>query len=190
MATKPAVTYTHDANGTNSIAPTAGLQSDGYADGAIPTAQELNGLLGNITEHCQYLADGALEGNHSITGNLTVTDTLAASGPVVHGGVYRGDIDSGADDLAVGDVAVAFVDSTAAASPAILTGMAGGGADGRMIELWNVSASNQINLSHESASSSAANRFLCPGGAALSLALGERAIARYDSSVSRWRVSK
>lgn len=96
---------------------------------------------------------------------------------------------SGSDNLAIAaDTGILRADP--AAGGGTLTGMTGG-ADGRAVEIWNVDAgSDTVTLAHQSASSTAANRFICPGGANLVLAVGERASARYFSSESRWRVSK
>lgn len=70
-----------------------------------------------------------------------------------------------------------------------ITGMSISQVDGQVCEIWNV-GSNNIVLKHQSASSTAANRFICTGGADITLAADEVALLRYDSTTSRWRVRK
>jgi hypothetical protein len=68
-----------------------------------------------------------------------------------------------------------------------VTGMVAG-VDGEPREIWNVGSQN-IVLANESASSSATNRFLTTSGADVTLTPNRCAIARYDSTTQRWRVS-
>jgi hypothetical protein len=58
--------------------------------------------------------------------------------------------------------------------------------DGQEHIIWNV-GSNAIVLVHESASSTAANRFTTSTGADLTLAAGKCACLVYDGTSSRWR---
>lgn len=75
-----------------------------------------------------------------------------------------------------------------ATSPVTVTGIAGG-LDGIAFEWVNVSA-NAVTLPHQSASSTAANRFLCKGSTDIVLAQDETAVFRYDGTASRYRVRK
>lgn len=68
-----------------------------------------------------------------------------------------------------------------------VTGLAGGSIN-RRITIVNTAAALNLVLAHESASSSASNRFLCPGAANLTLAPGATRDAVYDGTSSRWRV--
>lgn len=68
-----------------------------------------------------------------------------------------------------------------------VTGMAAG-QDMEPRWIWNVGAQN-IVLSNESASSTAANRFTTATGADLTLAANKCALAFYDATSSRWRVT-
>lgn len=70
-----------------------------------------------------------------------------------------------------------------------LTGLGVGQVDGQAAEVWNVGANNLV-LAHQSASSAAANRFICTGAADITLAADEVALLRYDAAASRWRVRK
>lgn len=62
-----------------------------------------------------------------------------------------------------------------------------GGADGRLLIILNVTAAQTLILSHDSASSSAANRFMLPNDTSLSMSKDSGAIFWYDSTSSRWR---
>lgn len=76
-----------------------------------------------------------------------------------------------------------------ASFPVSITGLAIAQVDGQESEIWNVGAAN-ITLSHQSASSTAANRFICTGGADIVLAADEIALCRYDATTSRFRIRK
>lgn len=68
-----------------------------------------------------------------------------------------------------------------------ITGLQGG-SDGREIILENISAANTITLSNQDASSSAANRFILPGGVNVALPFGRTVKLIYDGTSSRWRI--
>lgn len=59
---------------------------------------------------------------------------------------------------------------------------------GQIHRIWNV-GSNNIVLAHQSASSTAANRFLNSTGANITLAANDCADLQYDAADSRWRVT-
>ena len=75
--------------------------------------------------------------------------------------------------------------SAASGSP-VLTGMAAGAA-GRILDLINYGAI-AIALGHADTGSAAANRFICPGLANLSVRAGGGVLVIYDGPNSRWRV--
>lgn len=66
------------------------------------------------------------------------------------------------------------------------TGMTGG-VDGRTIFFHNDGATNPIVIKHESASSTAANRFTLPSATDSTIQPGGCAIFMYDGTASRWR---
>jgi hypothetical protein len=68
-----------------------------------------------------------------------------------------------------------------------LTGLSIGQVDGQIAEIWNV-GTNPLVLADDSASSTAANRFLIPGGAALTLNARGKVLLRYRGAMSRWEV--
>lgn len=73
-----------------------------------------------------------------------------------------------------------------------LTGLTFGGGgvgDGQVHLLVNV-GSNDLVLAHESASSTAGNRFLCSTGANITLSANQAADIIYDGTTQRWRVFK
>ncbi len=69
-----------------------------------------------------------------------------------------------------------------------VTGLSVSQVDGQECEAWNV-GSFGLTLAHQSGSSAAANRFITDDGRDTILEPSERAELRYDSTVSRWRVS-
>lgn len=70
-----------------------------------------------------------------------------------------------------------------------VTGLSISQTDGDMHVIVNV-GSNDIVLKHESASSTAANRFLCSTGADITLTANQAAEIWYDGTTQRWRVFK
>lgn len=70
-----------------------------------------------------------------------------------------------------------------------VTGISASQTNGRLLRLLNI-GSNALTLTHESGSSAAANRFLCPGSANFSLAANAFVDAWYDGGSSRWRLGR
>lgn len=70
----------------------------------------------------------------------------------------------------------------------ILTGIAGGLADRRLV-ITNVDTTDSLTMTHD-ATSTAANRFLCPGNRNFILGPGNSVELFYDGTSSRWRVMK
>lgn len=74
------------------------------------------------------------------------------------------------------------------ATTSVLTGIdATAVQDGDTFELTNVSA-NAIDIGHQDAASTAANRIISPTGATYQLGPDETVLIRYDSSTARWRL--
>lgn len=74
------------------------------------------------------------------------------------------------------------------ATPRNLTGIVAPAATGSMLWLSNINtAAVTITLVHD-ATSTAANRFICPGYANYALTRGTTVLLVYDNSVARWRV--
>ncbi len=74
-----------------------------------------------------------------------------------------------------------------ASTPVNLTGIVAG-QDGQELFIWNVGATNTITITHQTVST-AANQFFTTTAANLALAAGKCAIAMYDGTTARWRVS-
>lgn len=74
-----------------------------------------------------------------------------------------------------------------ATTPVNLTGIVAG-VDGQELFIWNVGATNTITITHQTVST-AANQFFTTTGANIALAAGKCAIAMYDGTTARWRVS-
>lgn len=67
-----------------------------------------------------------------------------------------------------------------------ITGLAVGHVDGQECRVWNVGG-NDIVIAHQSASSTAANRFACHTGADITAHPGESLGLVYDAATARWR---
>ncbi len=77
--------------------------------------------------------------------------------------------------------------TTNGGGPYNITGLAGGFA-GLQSTIYNIHASDQINLTHQDVASQAINRFICPGGLTQSIPAGTNARITYDNTTQRWRV--
>jgi hypothetical protein len=127
-------------------------------------------------------ADGTMEFTGHAHADLESTETLALQGditPTILSADQNNYNPTGLADATIVRLEASGADKT-------ITGLAGG-ADGRVIILMNIGTTYNIFLIHESASSSAANRFDNP------LALNNSIVPRgmialiYDSTTSRWR---
>lgn len=74
-----------------------------------------------------------------------------------------------------------------ASVPVSITGIEGG-SDGRVLWLFVPTGSSEITLTNEDASSLAANRFVLPGDANITMTVGQVAQFYYDNLISRWRL--
>lgn len=79
MATKPSFIPAWCTTGTRA-APTPPEQASGWSSGDRPSAQQLNWLVGLLGDWSAYLSDGALAGNHTITGTLGVSGLTTLNG--------------------------------------------------------------------------------------------------------------
>jgi hypothetical protein len=73
MSTKPATvpTWATDVSAAL-LTPTAGKRARGFVPGKRPAAQYFNWLANAAGAWFQYLSDGALSGDHTLAGNLTL----------------------------------------------------------------------------------------------------------------------
>lgn len=181
------------------VEPPSGTKDTGWGTGEKPANSYFNWFWNLVYQWISYLDAGALEGDHSITGNasvfgaLTVTgdtvlDELEVGGQMVQTASYALVMSASTshDDVAIGDASIIFAEPLG--TSVTVTSFAGG-LNGRGIEIWNVGAYS-FDLLNEYPGANTANRLACPGSANLTLAPGERAFARYDGNISRWRVAK
>lgn len=70
-----------------------------------------------------------------------------------------------------------------------ITGLAISQVDGQEFSIVNV-GTNNLTFSHQSASSTAANRFICTGGVDIVLATDEELLGWYDNTTQRYRLRK
>lgn len=94
----------------------------------------------------------------------------------------KAQITANQNDYAVGDGTMFRLSSDASRN---ITGIAGG-ADGRIIYLFNVGAQD-IVLTNADAASAEANRILTGTGASVTVAANGQAVLVYDGTSSRWR---
>jgi hypothetical protein len=83
-----------------------------------------------------------------------------------------------------------FLRLTANAANTSMTGGRGTPPDGSVFLIVNIAAAGTLTLVHQSASSSAANRFLCSTGADIVLSPNQAADLIYDGTTQRYRVFK
>ncbi|MGP1254921.1 MAG: hypothetical protein ACTS10_10940 [Kiloniellales bacterium] len=115
----------------------------------------------------------------------TVTDLTATQQFVASGALTPPQITANQNDYNPTGLAEAFRLRLATNGALALTGLQGG-AEGRFLLVENVGA-NSLTLSHESASSAAANRFAFAGGNDLTLSPERSALLIYDGVSSRWQ---
>jgi hypothetical protein len=97
------------------------------------------------------------------------------------------------NNFAVTAVVLHRFSAAGAGGSVTITGFTGGVA-GRVLYIFNVGSSNDIILSFENASSTAANRFFTTSGSDITLSpqaagSGKGAMLVYDATSSRWRVT-
>lgn len=88
MATKPTIALARFADqvGSDVVDPTSGLRDTGFVDNTDIEQGFVNALFKQLYLWALYLSDGALTGNHSISGALSVASTLTISGAEVVSG--------------------------------------------------------------------------------------------------------
>jgi len=124
------------------------------------------------------LGDGSL---HTIAPFTEVTGAFALTGDISY------TLAASQNDLnPTGLSTASVIRVTSSSGVYIITGLQGG-ADGRWLTIINV-GSNAFSLAHESASSSAANRFYIRGALAVTLLQYETVHLWYDATLSRWVV--
>jgi hypothetical protein len=123
-----------------------------------------------------------------VYGSGTAGGGLEISGQVKASGIISPTaLAANADDWSPSGLAGASYIRATASTPVDITGIAGGAA-GRFLVIHVATGSSAITLKHASGSSTATNRFICPGGTDVVLSQRDTAVLRYDSVDQRWIV--
>ena len=135
-----------------------------------PDASALNSstvFAGDAAGLYNALVVDRMSGDINFPGDATITDTGTLSDYALGGtvGVLRW---NGASALSLGGMQ--------------------GGADGRLIFIANVTASQTLTILDNSGASSAANRFQCHEGLPVVVGFTSGVVALYDATLSRWVV--
>ncbi len=148
------------------------------SDGAITMSAWLNvgtataaNTVGQIACSSHATIGGSLKAKSQLLIEGDISDTIAAQ----------------ADNYNPTGLATASVIRITLTGAQTITGLAGG-ADGRVVVVMNVDTADALTIAHESASSTAANRFTLRGAANKILAAVSAAWFMYDATASRWRL--
>lgn len=127
---------------------------------------------------------GAIDTVTGTMANLHATGTVRESGAIT-----PANLTASQNNWAPSGIANARNVRLSANASLSITGISASQTNGRLLRLLNI-GSNALTLTHESGSSTAANRFLCPGSANFSLAANAFVDAWYDGASSRWRLGR
>lgn len=184
----------------NLIASSGSLQfqtrTDAGGAGAVPLSMTRSGT--SVTSIGLAATTVAVTGNETVSGKSTVTNGVTATAGVNAGNRFS------ASTQAPTSLAADVNDWALTPAPIVLIAASAGGIDitgisastanadaqslGNNVILHLINTSSQrLTLQHESASSTAANRFSLPNSQAFGLAPGGSVSVYYDSVVSRWR---
>ena len=129
------------------------------------------------------------KGDVVVSGTGSVWSVESASGAFAFTSDLQVDIGADQNDYNPGGLSTAAIirNVNSVGGVRTVTGLQGG-ADGRLIYWFNGNTSSNLVLAHDSASSSAANRILCPNSANFTMTPRSGVALIYDSTASRWRV--
>jgi hypothetical protein len=178
MATKPTVDDARWATDeTNNTAPSSGQKDTGWTDGQVAVSDYFNVLGFEAYKWFQYLSDG----------NFTGATDFSSGTFALSADISPAAITGGTDNYNPTGLSTAQIIRQDLSGDATLTGLAGG-ADGRLVMIVNLHATNVLKFSHQ-VTSSAANQFYLPGGRTYYIyGAGSCAIFQYDGTLSRWRL--
>lgn len=178
------------SDGTISRVPESGgivaVTEGGTGTGTAPTLAQIL-----IAQSTSAYAPKTASGDWTIDANGVATLASASSSFAFTGDISPTALSADQNDWSPTGLSTASVIRASASSAGRnITGLAGG-ADGRIIVLYNT-GSLFLTLKNESASSSAANRFSFGGlgtvtNPDISLWTGDSVVLMYDSTASRWR---
>lgn len=124
--------------------------------------------------------------NETVTGAYTFSGGITASGQFTESGIITPTIlSANTDNWAPTSLSTARIIRLSTDASRDITGITAG-ATGRRLLLCNVGAQNAV-LKHD-ATSTAANRFYCPGSADFTLNANDAVEIWYDITSARWRV--
>lgn len=196
MASKPTTTPRWADNGGAIVNPTSGKKDVGFVPTEKPPAEFVNWKWNLDFQWLEYLKDGALEGNHSVAGDLAVNGVLTvnglltadAVGPLHVATISSTGMVANEDDWAPAGIDTASLVRLAATSPIIISGIAAGQTHGRLLILSLLGGSSNITLADNSGASAAGNRFTCPGNVDAVIGAGGGALLYWDDAIGGfWR---
>jgi hypothetical protein len=178
--------------------------SGSAADLSAGTLPDARVASSNVTQYQTSLTiaetqitDGSLlarvAGNETISGTWSFSNSLGLTAgctnsgkDVLSGGITPSALTGSVGDWSPGISGVNYIRVSANSASFNISGLAGGTA-GQLIWMFNV-GSNAINILHEDAGATAANRFATQSGATKTVQAGCIAFMFYDGLTSRWRV--
>lgn len=172
------------------LAPSIGFLNDTGTGWFLNGAGLLSAAVSG-TEIARFQSDGLrLAGALRTLGMGNTPDTTIDNG----GSIKIGGVSTVAawsaqqDNFALGSTLCYLRLSSNAAASRTLTGMTGG-FDGRLVVLDSSghTSTGSIIVAHESASSTAGNRFNNSTGANITLAVGDRLVVIFDATTARWK---
>lgn len=128
--------------------------------------------------------DGTIVSTLNAAPSSSPSSSGGGSGVAQSGVITPTELDADTDDWAPDGLSTAAAIRASTDASRTLSGLTGGSAS-RQLFLFNVGA-NDLVLAHD-ATSTAANRFLCPGSANLTLHPNDSVRLWYDGTSSRWR---
>ena len=164
---------------------TAALGDGHGIEFAGPDAESNTVCWGDRSSQSVMVETGGASGNQKIdTTAATLPNTALACASIQVNEASPTQITSNQNNYDPGDAGVLRLATDASRT---ITGFQKG-LRGRYLTIVNVGA-NTLNLAHQSANSSEANRIIVPGGSALALSPDRSAVLWYDDVSDRWRVT-
>lgn len=170
---------------TGATVPDAYIQ--GYLVKGISPVLELG--VGAVTLSLSEFEITA-SGNVSVGGNVSVVGTVSASQFNISSAIYADAVNAvvigNTNNWAPTNWSIRSMFRVTPSAAWTLTGA--GAVNSSRRTIFNVSSSNTLTLAHESASSIAANRFICPGNTDYVIQPNSAVDIWYDPTSQRWRV--
>lgn len=163
------------------------LLTGGVAHDIFPSTNNARDLGTTALRFRDLYVANALQGPMSVNGALTLNAGLVVSGNHIDTGILSpATITANQNDYNPAGLSTARILRLATDASRNITGLTALN-NGQRLTLRNGGAFDLV-LVHESGSSSAANRFSCPGAANLTLNTCDGVEIWYDGAVSRWAV--